>query len=213
MTCEQINELLGDAVDGTLSASDSAIVRSHTDSCSACRQLLADLIDIRHTASLLERHEPSLDLRRAIKSEVQKIAPQPARRPGLGLWSGLAMAASLAVVLGSAVWLYFAAQPRTNPDAAAQLASATSELQLAEQHYDNAIAALEKLTADRNAKLDPQVAGAIAQSLATIDRAIGDSRAALKTQPDSIVAQTSLLEALRMKVALLQETVSLMNAS
>ena len=88
----------------------------------------------------------------------------------------------------------------------------TSELQLAEQHYDNAIVALEKLTADKQNTLDPQVADAIEQSLATIDKAIGDSRAALESQPDSIVAQTSLLEALRMKVSLLQETVSLMNA-
>jgi hypothetical protein len=35
----------------------------------------------------------------------------------------------------------------------------------------------------------------------------------LESDPSSFVAQTSLLEALRMKVALLQETVSLMNAT
>jgi hypothetical protein len=114
------------------------------------------------------------------------------------------------LVAGTAGWLYFAAH-RSAPDSTAQLASAASELQLAEQHYENAIAALEKLTSDKQNKLDPQVAEAIAHSLNTIDRAILDSRAALTAQPDSIVAQTSLLEALRMKVALLQETVSLMD--
>ena len=90
--------------------------------------------------------------------------------------------------------------------------SAATELQLAEQHYQNAITALEKLTVNRDNALDPMVAAEIALSLQSIDRAIDDSRAALKTQPDSFVAQTSLLEALRMKVALLQETVTLMNA-
>lgn len=53
------------------------------------------------------------------------------------------------------------------------------------------------------------VAEEIAQSLGTIDRAIGDTRAALQKEPGSLVAQASLLEALRMKVSLLRETVSL----
>ncbi len=104
--------------------------------------------------------------------------------------------------------------PRKRPGtASSDLArNAASELQLAEQHYQNAITALEQLTVNRDSTLDPAVAAEIAQSLQSIDRAIDDSRAALKSDPNSFVAQTSLLEALRMKVGLLQETVSLMNA-
>lgn len=117
-------------------------------------------------------------------------------------------------MLGAAAW--FAVWPggRGNGgESAVDLArAAASELQLAEQHYLNAIASLEQLTVSRDNALDPAVAGEIAQSLQSIDRAITNSRAALKTEPGSFVAQTSLLEALRMKVALLQETVSLMNA-
>ena len=101
---------------------------------------------------------------------------------------------------------------RGGSESVAELARATSELQLAEQHYLNAIASLEQLTVQRDSTLDPAIAAEIAQSLQSIDRAIDDSRAALKADPRSFVAQTSLLEALRMKVALLQETVSLMNA-
>jgi hypothetical protein len=168
--------------------------------------LLNDLRDIRQTAATLERHEPSPHLRQAIAPQL--MDPSAPRRVA---WMPLAMAASVLLVLGTAGWLYFAAHRSATSDSTAQLASAASELQLAEQHYENAIAALEKLTSDKQNKLDPQVAEAIAHSLNTIDRAIGDSRAALKAQPDSIVAQTSLLEALRMKVALLQETVSLMD--
>ena len=119
-------------------------------------------------------------------------------------------------LLGAAAW--FAAGTnwsgggRGNDTASDLVRNAASELQLAEQHYANAITALEKLTVDRDSALDPSVAAEIAQSLKSIDRAIDDSRAALKSDPNSFVAQTSLLEALRMKVALLQETVSLMNA-
>jgi anti-sigma factor RsiW len=206
MTCKECETLLGDALDGTLSPSDEAAVRAHCADCSACRELLDDLRDIRQTAATLDRHQPSPHLRQAIAAQL--IHPPAQRRVA---WMPLAMAASVLLVLGTAGWLYLAAHRSATPDPTAQLASAASELQLAEQHYENAIAALEKLTSDKQNKLDPRVAEAIAQSLNTIDRAILDSRAALKAQPDSLVAQTSLLEALRMKVALLQDTVSLMD--
>jgi hypothetical protein len=49
------------------------------------------------------------------------------------------------------------------------------------------------------------------KNLEVIDQAIGESRAALQTQPTSDVAQESLFEALRNKVVLLQETVVLIN--
>jgi hypothetical protein len=132
-------------------------------------------------------------------------------------WSALA-AAALLMMLGAAAWFGMPVQRSTPDDArtenSAELArNAASELQLAEQHYENAIVALERLTVNRDSTLDPVVAAQIAQSLQSIDRAINDSRAALKSEPNSFVAQTSLLEALRMKVALLQETVSLMNTT
>ena len=116
-------------------------------------------------------------------------------------------------LLGTAAWFGLSTgTSRGSGESAAELARAASELQLAEQHYLNAIASLEQLTVRKDSALDPAVAAEIAQSLQSIDRAIDDSRAALETDPGSFVAQTSLLEALRMKVALLQETVSLMNA-
>ena len=126
----------------------------------------------------------------------------------------LAAAAALVLMLGAAAWFASGSgwRGRTIDTASDLVRNAASELQLAEQHYANAITALEQLTVDRDSALDPAVAAEIAQSLASIDRAIADSRAALKSDPNSFVAQTSLLEALRMKVALLQETVSLMNA-
>jgi hypothetical protein len=125
----------------------------------------------------------------------------------------LAAAAALMIMLGSAGWLYRTSwQPAGGGTPSDLVRNAASELQLAEQHYENAIAALEQLTVEKDNALDPAVAAEIAQSLRSIDRAIDDSRAALRSDPNSFVAQTSLLEALRMKVALLQETVSLMNA-
>ena len=215
MTCEQCNEWLGDAVEGILEAGQQAQIDAHCRACSACRELLNDLKEIRAAAATLDRHTPSPDVWRAIAAATAGLASP--KRPGREVGPQLikfAAAAALVMTLGAAAWFATGtSRPgRTNETASELVRNAATELQLAEQHYTNAISALEQLTVNSNNALDPSIAAEIAQSLKSIDRAIDDSRAALKSDPNSFVAQTSLLEALRMKVALLQETVSLMNA-
>lgn len=212
MTCEQCNEWLGDAVDDMLDADRQAQIDAHCGGCTACRELLADLREIRAAAAALDRLTPSPDVWRAISAKVER--PNVSRSRLTAAWPQLAAAAALVIVLGAAAWMTAGTYFRGRSDTAASelVRNAASELQLAEQHYTNAITTLEQLTVNRDSTLDPSLAAEIAQSLASIDRAIDDSRAALKSDPNSFVAQTSLLEALRMKVALLQETVSLMNA-
>ena len=91
-----------------------------------------------------------------------------------------------------------------------ELKTVAEELRLAEQHYENAIGGLEKLTNDREV-LDPQVAQELQKNLQVIDLAISESRAALRAQPASEPAQQSLFEAFRTKIALLQDTIALIN--
>lgn len=211
MTCEQCREWLGDAVDGTLDVERQAQIDAHGRECATCRDLLNDLKEIRAAAATLDRLTPSPELWRAIAAQVEPASPKRRSRVG---GPQLAAAAALMMMLGAAAWFALGTQWRGGSgETASDLArSAASELQRAEQHYQNAITALEQLTVASDTALDPSVAAEIALSLKSIDRAIDDSRAALKSDPSSFVAQTSLLEALRMKVALLQETVSLMNA-
>jgi anti-sigma factor RsiW len=233
MNCERYSEGLSDAVDGTLEPSRQAELDAHLRACAECRELLSDLMEIRAAAATLDRLTPSPDMWEAIAAKIDLSRPATAASPlggsrtraprrgphradfarWGGHWSALAAAAALVTMLGAAAWFGLSTRPApSGGESIVELARAASELQLAEQHYLNAIAALEKLTVQKDTVLDPTVAAEIAASLASIDRAIDDSRAALKTDPGSFVAQTSLLEALRMKVALLQETVSLMNA-
>ena len=236
MNCERYSEWLSESVDGTLEPAKQAELDAHLRGCADCRELLSDLLEIRAAAATLDRLTPSPDIWKAIAEKIEpavaavpprqgppakdspiwqtsswmQLAGSPMRQPH---WGALATAAALVMMLGAAAWFGLSTRPAPNgSESIAELARATSELQLAEQHYLNAIAALEKLTVQKDTALDPMVAAEIAESLTSIDRAIDDSRAALKTDPGSFVAQTSLLEALRMKVALLQETVSLMNA-
>lgn len=89
--------------------------------------------------------------------------------------------------------------------------SVEMELKLAEQHYENAIASLEQAAKAEQDTLDPEVAEILQKNLAIIDQAIVDSRVALQTQPTNQLAQTSLFDAFRRKVALLQDTITLIN--
>jgi hypothetical protein len=104
------------------------------------------------------------------------------------------------------------AGPAGAGDSTAALAQAVeAELQQAEQHYQRAISGLEQIATREQGELDPQTAAMLQKNLAVIDQAIGESRAALKVEPESEPAQQSLLESFKQKVALLQDTVALIN--
>ena len=103
-----------------------------------------------------------------------------------------------------------------NPPAEVAVESVEEEFRLAEQHYQNAIAKLEQAArldqpAANATTLDAQTAAMLQKNLQVIDQAIAESRAALRSEPQSAAARDSLFEALRRKVALLQDTIALMN--
>src|SRR6185436_16846924 len=86
------------------------------------------------------------------------------------------------------------------------------DFSLVEQQYTSAIAGLEDITRKERASLDMNTAEVLQANLTVIDGAIGDSRAALDREPESGVAQEILVGALQSKMALLQDTVTLINA-
>jgi hypothetical protein len=91
------------------------------------------------------------------------------------------------------------------------IATVQAEFRAAEEHYEKAIQGLEQIAKSQSGDLDPQVAAVLQKNLQVIDQAIGESRAALQTQPASADAQDSLFDAMRTKVAVLQQTVELIN--
>jgi anti-sigma factor RsiW len=140
----------------------------------------------------------------------------PTGRPVL---AGLAVAAVL--VLAASAGIFFMTRPvppaaQVEPTAAhaepAQtVQSVEAEIDLADQHYEKAIAGLEKVAKDGQAALDPQTAAVLQKNIGVIDQAIRESRAAIRSQPTSEVAQASLFEALQRKVGLLRDTIALIN--
>jgi hypothetical protein len=140
-------------------------------------------------------------------------------RSSVLLW----LAAAAALVLATVVGLRYA-PPRasddtsaTAPGAGTQIAAGDSaqsveaELREAEAHYENAIKGLEQIANAEKNELDPRTAATLQKNLAVIDQAIGESRAAMRSQPSSEPAQQSLIENFKTKIRLLQDTVALIN--
>ena len=163
--------------------------------------------------------------------------PQPDVKRSTHPAALLAIAAALVLLVGGSIALLWmqsrgsaipsqpvasspapAAAPAGNAQADVAVESVEAEFRLAEQHYQNAIAKLEQAarldqaaSGGSTSALDPQTAAMLQKNLQVIDQAIAESRSALRAEPLSAPARDSLFDALRRKVALLQDTIALMN--
>jgi Putative zinc-finger len=210
-------------VDGELDPLEERAVERHLEGCPACRGLIADLRTLRAAAFTLDRREPPADLFARIQARVRAEPAQARRLPlawpntraAWATWLAAAAALLITTTLGLAPLLDPGGRrepdPAVQPDPSALVDSVQADLQAAEQHYDRAIQGLEQIARSETAELDPQVAAVLQKNLQVVDQAIDESRAALKTQPASATAQEGLFEAMRTKVALLQQTVELIN--
>ncbi|HUQ88030.1 MAG TPA: zf-HC2 domain-containing protein [Vicinamibacterales bacterium] len=230
MTCDDLNDALVDLVDGRLDGAEQRSVERHLESCGNCRALVEDLRSIRAAAFMLDRGEPKAEtwskLQAAIAAEPApkgRLLDLSAARSGFRgtnwpVWLGAAAALILATVIGLMPLLN---RPEPAHDDTARAAGAdpgeatvesvTAEFEAAEKHYQKAIDDLQTLASKDTGELDPQVASVLQKNLTVIDQAISESREALKAQPANASAQSGLFEGLRTKVALLQQTVELIN--
>ena len=225
--------VLNELVEGTLGGAERQEAVRHLTDCAECRSIVDELRELRRAASSLEQREPPSRvwprLERAIRLEQDGTGVQRLDRNGrrglfgLSGWrlAGTGVAAAAIVVLATVVTLRVAAprsqQPASN--ASTQTASGgadtaqavEAELRQASEHYERAIRGLEQIANAEQSSLDPQTAATLRKNLAVIDQAISDSRTALRTQPNSEPAQQSLIDSFKSKIALLQDTVALIN--
>jgi anti-sigma factor ChrR (cupin superfamily) len=226
---------LHDYVDGAGEPSERSAIERHLASCASCRQLVEDLKEITHAVSALEPRDPPVRvwsrIERAITLERHGAADASERLQPGGIggaaksrravrWAPW-LAAAAALLLATVVGLRVAPGRTAVTPAPSNVAGATdashaaqaiqSELQLAETHYVNAIKGLEQITSQDQDALDPKTAASLRKTLAVVDQAISESRAAVRAEPASEPAQHSLIENFKTKVALLQDTVALIN--
>lgn len=90
-----------------------------------------------------------------------------------------------------------------------KLTSAESTMNEAEPVFDGEITKLRKLVHERRSQLDPRTVAVLEQSVAVIDSAIAQSRAALSKDPASAFLATQLNRSLEKKVELLRTVASL----
>ena len=222
MRCEAFADSVGALVDGVLGPDDQRALERHLASCAECRALVADIRAIRAAAFTLERREVPAHVwtavRARIEAEPRLDSLEGARRWTRGGAFHVWMAAAAALVLATTVGIMSLVTRQSVPGEpvaalgnGALLETVHAELQQAEAHYQKAIDGLEAIARVDTGDLDPQLAGVLQKNLQVIDQAIGESRAALRMQPASAPAQESLFEAMRNKVALLQQTVELIN--
>ncbi len=230
MTCHHYEAALSEYVDGTLQASEEPgdvalvdAVEAHLAECARCRALVEDLHTLRDAARRLEPHLLPAHLWTRIEAGAKSQRRSwSAIVPPLVRWQPLAAAAMVLLVLGGS----FAAWRQLSPAAPtgavvrpvesqafdpALVQDVETELKRAEEHYVRAIAGLETIAKAEGSELDAQTAEVLQANLMVIDAAIGESRAALQTEPSSDVARNSLFEGLRRKVTLLQDTIALIN--
>jgi anti-sigma factor RsiW len=214
------NELtLSEYVDRTLGRDEHAQVARHLETCETCRQLVDDFREITRAAAALDPAIPAARVWTRIEKEIRSEGGRPAaaRRGStraVAPWTWLAAAAVL--VLAVFIGIRFAPSTSLDPAAAADAAAAEAieaELQQAEAHYQKAISGLERIASTGNAVLDTTTAATLQKNLAVINQAIDESRAAVRAEPASQQAQHSLIENFKTKLALLQDTVALINAA
>lgn len=238
MSCSELEAEIGEYADGTLDQAGVERVKAHMTVCAACRALASDFMAIRATALSLERQVPSAQVWPRIAAAVEAERRQPWWRAlltsgGFG-WTQALAGAVMVVLLAGGTWMASrqvasvqsngrstpvtatgAAPGRGNaPTAepsAAGATAATSGTLPEEEHYTATASSLEAIAKAETNALDTETAAVLNANLTNIDRAIGETRAALQTEPSSEVAYQSLLSALRSKVAVLQETVALIN--
>src|SRR5437660_2659065 len=212
--------VLNDYVDDALGRDERAEVDRHLTTCVQCRRTVEELRDLRRRVSSLPPMQPPARAWRRIERDLGRHTDVPGNaapdvRMGDGrrrMAIGLAFAALL--VLATIVGVRFAISGRsgsTTAGAAPDAQAIASELALAEEHYQKAISGLEQIANAEKGSLDPRTAATLQKNLAVIDQAISESRAALKAQPNSEPAQQSLIESFKSKIALLQDTVALIN--
>jgi anti-sigma factor RsiW len=202
--------LLNEFVDRTLGPDEHAEVGRHLERCRPCRELVADLMELKTVARALGAAEPAPRVWRRIQEAVESD-----RRPtGTPWWSWLATAAALAIVVVAGERLsHRDGQPTADIAARGTVTveAVESELRQAEAHYEHAIKGLEQIASTGQGALDLATAATLQKNLAVIDQAISESRAAVRAQPSSEPAQASLFEGFKTKIAFLQDTVALIN--
>jgi len=220
MNCHEYEADLGDYVDRNMPVARAEALDGHLAGCAGCRALVADFRTLHSVASSLERRTPPEHVWTRIAASIQQeAAPRswwnPFAAPFLG-WRPMLAAAVIVGLL--AVGTFFSYREVSTvqtarvetpvPDVDGSLSPDRLE---AARALDNDIVELEGIVNANSAVLPGEMKTAYQVNGEAIEHVIGQSRAALANEPTDTLARQGLFEALRSKLALLQDMVTLIN--
>ena len=216
---DQWTERLSEYLDHELAPAERSALEAHLAVCSACRGTLEELRAVVARAGQLEDREPEYDLWPGVKEAIGGRAVvdlasrrKLSRRFSFSLPQLAAAAATLILVSGGTAWL-------VRGPAAGQGAIAAGEVppQIEAQpvsfdrkgRADSAITELERILQEERGSLDTATVRILAQNLALIDRAIGQARKALESDPNNPYLNDHLARTMRKKIEVLRRAADL----
>ncbi|HUF31411.1 MAG TPA: zf-HC2 domain-containing protein [Gemmatimonadaceae bacterium] len=202
---------LNELADGTLEGRERARAEAHLASCLSCASAVKRIAALTARARALPRDVPPPD---GAWKEVRQAVLAGRRRQGAGNAAprrrgmGVAIAAAaLLVALSSATtfWLTHEGTPRESPArTVSEPPASLAEFAPVEARYVLATDALRQTLDERRELLDPATVRTVERSLATIDVAIAEARAALVRDPANAALSRLLASSYEQKVTLLR---------
>ncbi len=216
MLCRKIQELLSLYLDGELKPTRVAAVEKHLLDCGQCRKVLDDLRLILCEAENLAPAHLASDLWPSIEHSIlTQPTISPVKRPRHTPLSGWRPRIAWALALAGTFLIVFSLLrdrfPSPGPDLApaqdrAQiLATAKSDIDLAQAHYQHSISALEQIIAHRAHEMDEDHTRLYREKLDHLENSIDDCTIALQKNSYNIGAQRALFDAYDRKISTLRE--------
>ena len=205
---------LSEYIDGELDATERAALEAHLATCGHCYAALADLRDVVARAKTLTDREPTKDLWAGIRAGMTSGSEvRLTRRFSFSVPQLLAASIALALVSGGGVWMSLRS---STPDSVVVSSTRPRGVNIPvtwTSQTDQAVAELENALTRNESELDTATVRVVRQSLALIDRAITDARAALLRDPGNTYLNLHLANTMRRKVELLRRVNALVAES
>jgi anti-sigma factor RsiW len=216
---DQWTDRLSEYLDQELEPADREQVEAHLATCPDCRQVLQELRAVVARAGRLKDREPRSDLWAGVQSAIgrgrvvdldsRRIS---ARRFSFSLPQLVAAAAALALVSGGSAWMM---SQRGDDARAVAEAPPAPGVQAQPVRFDrkgradSAITELERILLEESGRLDSSTVRILTQNLALIDRAIGQARKALESDPSNPYLNDHLARTMRKKIEVLRHAADL----
>jgi len=228
-------EVLSDLLDGTLSRQDAEVVSEHLSACASCAGTYRALTSLVSSAnalpkSVLPPDDIWVDLRTSLNARKEAVLPVPSKIAGSdpGSRGGRRMSGRIAMLLAVAAVVLIAlssgitalvlrrgttdiAIGQRNPGSLPPSAQGASPVLPAgfrqtENEFKRTIDELRQAVDTQRGQLSPETIRTVDRSLAVVDSAIAEARAALLADPNNQMLVDLLSASYQRKLDLLRRT-------